>query len=109
MNKLLKHQLSNSHRQVVSQVEMYNEVERRGLLFTQLQSSSNSEKSENRLMLSMYIKVAYWLMKNEVAHTTKYEVLIELCTDLDESNYLANWQKTRAKNATYKSLATLWK
>ena len=45
-------------------------------------------------------------MKNEVAHTTRYEGLIELCTDLDESNHLANWQKIREKNATHKSLAT---
>ena len=44
-------------------------------------------------------------MKNEVAHT-RYKSLIELCTDLDESNHLANWQKIREKNATYKSLAT---
>ena len=55
------------------------------------------------------VKVAYWLMKNEVAHTTRYESLIELCSDLDESNHLANWQKIRAKNATHKSLAPLWK
>ena len=45
-------------------------------------------------------------MKNEVAYTTRYENLIELCTDLDESNHLANWQKIGQKNATYKSLAT---
>ena len=52
-NKLLKHQLSNSHRQAVSQAEMCNEVERRGSVFTQLQCSSTAEKSENLLMLSM--------------------------------------------------------
>ena len=52
------------------------------------------------------VKVAHWLMKTEVAPTTRYESLIELCTDLDESNHLANWQKIKAKNATYKSLAT---
>ena len=105
-NKLLKHQLSNSHRQAVSQAEMCNEVERRGSVFTQLQCSSNAGKSANLLMLSKYVKGAYWLMKNEVAYTTRYESLIELCTDLDESNHLANWQKIRQKNATYKSLAT---
>ena len=48
-------------------------------------------------MLCKYVKVAYWLMKNEVALTTRYESLIELCTDLDESNHLANWQKIRGK------------
>ena len=96
---------------------MCNEVERSGSVFTQLQCSSNAEKSANLLTLSKYVKVAYWLIKNEVAHT-RYESLIELCTDLDESNHLTNWQKIRAKkyyiqvfsnlsgNATYKSLAT---
>ena len=54
-NKLLKHQLSNSDKQVVSQAEMCNEVERRGSVFTQLQCSSNAEKSD---MLSKYVKVA---------------------------------------------------
>ena len=51
-NKLLKHQLSNSHRQAVFQAEMCNEVDRRGSVFTQPQYSSNAEKSENLLMLS---------------------------------------------------------
>jgi len=60
------------------------------------------EKPENLIM----IRKAYWLMKHEVAHTTNYESLVELCTDLDESNHLANWQRLRAKYATYKSLAT---
>ena len=71
-NELLKHQLSNSHRQAVSQAEMCNEVEGRGSVFTQLQCSSNAKKSEKLFMLSKYAKVAYWLMKNEVAHTTRY-------------------------------------
>ena len=48
-------------------------------------------------MLSKYVKVAHWLMINKVAHTTRYESLIELCTDLYESNHLANWQKMREK------------
>ena len=62
-NKLLKHQLSNSHRQAVFQAEICNEVERRGSVFTQLQCSSNEKKNENLLMLSKYVKVAYFLMK----------------------------------------------
>ena len=45
-------------------------------------------------------------MKHEIAHTTNYESLIDLCTDLDESGLLANWQKQRVENATYKSVAT---
>ena len=44
--------------------------------------------------------------KNEIAHTTHYESLIDLCTELDESGTLANWQKQRPDNATYKSIAT---
>ena len=66
---------------------------------------SDAEKSEKLLMLTKYVNVANRLM-NEVALTTKYESLIELCTDLDESNHPTNWQIIRGKNATYKSLAT---
>ena len=86
---------------------MRSEVERRGSVFTQLQSCSDAEKAENLIMISKYVLGSiFWLIKHEVAHTTNYESLIELCTDRDESNHLANWQRLWAKNATYKSLAT---
>ena len=81
-------------------------LKKSGSVFTQLHNASEAEKSENLTMLSKYVKVAYWLMKHEVAHTTQYESLIDLCTDLDESGLLANWQKQRGENATYKSAAT---
>ena len=58
------------------------------------------------MALCKYIKKAYWLIKNEIAHTTHYEGLIDLCNELDESGTLANWQKQRPDNATYKSIAT---
>ena len=45
-------------------------------------------------------------MKHEVAHTTYYESLIDLCTDLNGSDLLATWQSQRGENATYKSAAT---
>ena len=105
-NRLLKHQQSNGHRQAVAEAEMCAQSEKSGSVFTQLHSASEAEKSENLKMLCKYVKVAYWLMKHEVAHTTQYESLIDLCTDLDESGLLANWQKQRGENATYKSAAT---
>ena len=58
------------------------------------------------MALSKYVRIAYWLIKNEIAHITHYESLIDLCTELDESGTLANWQKQRPDNATYKSIAT---
>ena len=105
-NKLLKHQQSNSHRQAVAQANMSAQVAKRGSVFTQLHSASAMERAQNLQMLSKYVKVAYWLMKHEVAHTTNYESLIDLCTDLDESGLLTRWQKQRGDNATYKSAAT---
>ena len=102
-NKLLKHQQSNSHRQAVAEDEMH---DKRGSVFTQLHSASDRERSENLKILSKYVKVAYWLMRHEVAHTTNYESLIDLCTDLDGSDSLATWQNQRGENATYKSAAT---
>ena len=105
-NKLLKHQQSKAHKQAVAEAEMCDQVERRGSVFTQLHSASDTERSENLKMLSKYVKVAYWLMKHEVAHTTHYQSLIDLCTELDESNLLATWQHQRGGNATYMSAAT---
>ena len=58
------------------------------------------------MMLCKYIKIVYWLLKHEVAHTTIYHSLIELCTDCDESGNLASWQQQRPDNATYTSLTT---
>ena len=96
-NKLLKHQQSKAHKQAVAEAEMCDQVERRGSVFTQLHSTSDTERSENLKMLSKYVKVAYWLMK----HTTHYQSLINLCTELDESNLLATWQHQRRRNAMY--------
>ena len=73
-------------------------------VFTQLHSASDREGSEN-LKILKYVKVAYWLMRHEVAHTN-YESLIDLCTDVDGSDFLATWQNQRGENATYKSAAT---
>lgn len=71
-NKLLKHQQSNGHGQ---EAEMCAQAEKSGSVFTQLHNASEAETSENLRMLSKYVKVAYWLMKHEVAHTTQYESL----------------------------------
>ena len=81
-------------------------VAKRGSVFTQLHSASDREGSENLKILNKYVKVAYWLMRHEVAHTTNYESLIDLCTDLDGSDFLATWQNQRGESATYKSAAT---
>eukprot|EP00118_Oscarella_pearsei_P010818 m.68553 g.68553 ORF g.68553 m.68553 type:complete len:765 (+) comp35534_c0_seq2:451-2745(+) len=105
-NKLLKHQESKAHREAVVESELSSEVERRGSVVTQLHTASEHEKVENLKMLFKYVKVAYWLMKNEVAHTTKYESLIDLCSEFDSSGYVARWQSKRGENATYKSAAT---
>ena len=91
-----------ANRQAASQAEMASQVEKRGSVVNKLQSSLEGEKSENLTALCKYIKIAYWLIKNEIAHTTHYESLIDLYTELDESGTLANWQKQRPDNATYK-------
>ena len=44
-------------------------------------------------------------MKNEVAHSTHYQSLIDLCTDFDKRGVVATWQKNRGDNATYRSSA----
>ena len=61
-NKLLKHETSNSHREAVCQAEMNSQVEKRGSVVSQLQSSNEAEKTENLMVLSKYVKVAYWLI-----------------------------------------------
>ena len=100
-NKLLKHQESKSHRVAVAQADMCsNIVEKKGSVFSC--RKGESRKFENT---QQNIKFVYWLMKNEVAHSTHYQSLIDLCTDFDESGVVATWQKNRGDNATYRSSA----
>ena len=71
IKKLLKHQESKSHRVAVAQADMCsNIVEKKGSVFTQLHNAAEKERAENLKILSKYIKVVYWLMKNEVACST---------------------------------------
>ena len=58
-------------------------------------------------MLSKYVKAAYWLIKSEIAHTTHYQSLLQLCTEFDESGNVVRWQKSRGENATYQSSTTV--
>ena len=77
-------------------------------MYTQLYSrgASDSDRCLNLMMLCKYIKIVYWLLKHEIAHTTNYQSLIELCTECDESDNLARWQQQTPDNATYTSAAT---
>ena len=77
-----------------------------GSVYTQIYNASESNKLLNLKILSKYIKIVYWLMKNEIAHTTNYQSLIALCTECDESGNLASWQQHRPDNATYTSTST---
>ena len=58
---------------------------------------------ENQDRLVDYLKVAYWLVKEEIPHTTKYDRLLDLCTELDGSGRMKQWQELRPQNATYMS------
>ena len=77
-----------------------NIVEKKGSVF-----SCRKGESRNFENTQQNIKFVYWLMKNEVAHSTHYQSLIDLCTDFDESGVVATWQKNRGDNATYRSSA----
>ena len=107
-NRLLKHQESQAHKLAISQAELCENMTRRGSVYTQLYSrgASDSDRCLNLMMLCKYIKIVYWLLKHEIAHTTNYQSLIELCTECDESGDLASWQQQRPDNATYTPAAT---
>ncbi|XP_065907811.1 zinc finger MYM-type protein 1-like [Dysidea avara] len=107
-NRLLKHQESQAHKLAISQAELCENMTCRGSVYTQLYSrgASDSDRCLNLMMLCKYIKIVYWRLKHEIAHTTNYQSLIELCTECDESGNLARWQQQRPDNATYTSSAT---
>jgi len=50
-------------------------------IHTQIILQSESERELNRKILKILLRGLYYLVKEEVAHTTKYESLIECILD----------------------------
>jgi hypothetical protein len=102
-NKLLKHEEAGSHKKAKAFHSAKNQSLRQGTVFNQLHVASESEKEENIQRLMDYAKAVYWLTKEEIPYTTKYNSLLDLCYELDGSQRMQMWNESRPGNASYRS------
>jgi len=102
-NKLLKHEQSEGHRKAKGLIACSDQSQRNGSVLEQMYVASESEREENFSRLADYMKATYWLVKEEIPHTTKYTSLVNLCCELDGSRRMDMWRSIQPENATYNS------
>lgn len=73
--KLLKHAFSENHSTVLALNELFSQGKNE-LIHTQMIQQSNSEKIQNIINFSTFVHSVYFLEKEEIPHTTKYEPLL---------------------------------
>ncbi|KAF5300621.1 hypothetical protein FQA39_LY11082 [Lamprigera yunnana] len=78
--KLQKHEHSSAHT-ISEELENLRRQAMKNLIHTQIIQQSNSEKKLNRRGLMILLRGLYYLVKEEIAHTTKYGSLIENILD----------------------------
>lgn len=102
--KLQKHEHSSAH---TISVEMEN-LRRQAMkkpIHAQIIQQSEGEKELNRKGLKILLRGLYFLIKEEVAHTTKYESLIESILDKMNDEFKA-WRHALSERSNYSSKET---
>ena len=103
--KLEKHEHSASHTTSV-EMEMLKISALKRPIHQQLLVESEEQKNINRNSLALLIRSAYFLIKEEIAHTTKYESLISNVVAKCTSDF-ENWVKMQSERSTYCSKNTV--
>lgn len=102
--KLEKHSKSDKH---CKSVFMENErlQNLNAPIHTQIIQYSEDERDKNRQALSSLIRSVYFLAKEEIPHTTKYEPLVQRIL-MRENETLRDWVKSQSERSTYISKST---
>jgi hypothetical protein len=103
-NKLLKHANSDNHRTAES-------FENHGFImettartvYSMVHAQSVEEQRTKLNRIADFIEVAYYLYKNEIAHTTHYSSLLALIARLDSGHNIQRFMDMSPLNATYES------
>ena len=74
-------------------------------VYNQILNQNSEECKINRKHLSYLFRSVYFLVKEEIAHTTKYEPLIKRLI-VKSSDSLQNWINANSDRSTYTSKAT---
>uniref|UniRef100_A0A2S2PJ55 Zinc finger protein n=1 Tax=Schizaphis graminum TaxID=13262 RepID=A0A2S2PJ55_SCHGA len=102
--KLNKHTYSASHIRSV-ELEKLALVALKNPVYNQILNQNSEECKINRKNLSYLFRSVYFLVKEEIAHTTKYEPLIKRLI-VKSSDSLQNWINANSDRSTYTSKAT---
>ncbi|KAL4119988.1 hypothetical protein QTP88_012738 [Uroleucon formosanum] len=102
--KLNKHNDSASHIRSIEQ-ERLTLVFSKNPVYCQILNQSSEECKINRKHFSLLFRSIYFLAKEEIAHTTKYEPLIKRLI-MKSSESFENWIVTNSDRSTYISKAT---
>jgi hypothetical protein len=107
-NKLLKHDQSLSHKTAMD-VKSGGEVmvKKSRTVFSMLYAQSKAQQEENLKFVIDIIDATYFLLLNEIPHTTKFEPLCDLLVRVDHSGKLKNFIESSPDNATYRSTTTV--
>ena len=88
-NKLLKHARSDLHRTAVSfSTEQHVMETTARTVYSMLHEQSEEQRLSNLERISDFIDASYFLLKNEIAHTTNYTALLNLVSRLDGSRQI---------------------
>ncbi|GLV40243.1 hypothetical protein CBL_07161 [Carabus blaptoides fortunei] len=102
--KLEKHEHSSAHT-ISVQMETVRRQAIKKPIHTQLIQESEKEVNLNRKCLKTLLRGLYFLVKEEVAHTTKYKSLIENILD-KLSNEFKIWREAHSDRSNYSSKKT---
>ena len=102
--KLLKHACSENHSKALALNEFFLQGKNEPI-HTQMIQQSNSEKIQNRINFSTFVHSVYFLAKEEIPHTTKYEPLLNKVV-LKQNQTLLEWVKKQNDRSTYMSINT---
>jgi Domain of unknown function (DUF4371)/hAT family C-terminal dimerisation region len=106
-NKLLKHELSDGHARASTVSDETKRMRNEGCtVYSMLHAQSDVERATNLERIMDYVDAAYFMFKNEIAHTTNYESLLSLVSRLDYSGTIKRFMNKSPDNATYVSRTT---
>jgi len=102
--KLLKHANSENHAKALALNELFLHGKNEPI-HTQMIQQSNSEKIQNRINFSSFVHSVYFLAKEEIPHTTKYEPLLNKVV-LKQNQSLLEWVEKQSDRSNYMSKNT---
>jgi len=106
-NKLLKHHQSAQHLAASAFFKDGQQMSvRQRTVYSLVKKQSHEEQVFQLERLTDFADTAFYLFKNEIAHTTHFDSLLTLIARLDGSNQISNFMNASLANATYDSKAT---